>query len=295
MNEGKIWLFTKIDNIKNKDTGLVLFLKWCYSVGKISWIHALISAASGIWIPIFYEAQQYAYMSIAIVIAVVDIFYAYFCNEYQKRLFLNRKFTSELLEEFSSLVKSLSIFVEQDVDWKNKIFRVTSEMVCEKLYSIFRDVFKCEIRSSVEYTYKKVSQTRKTEKHVKMVARKSRHRSKPKKEVPLERRRKYFSYRVFTNNNEGINVLEEDEIQDPSIWYTNPNNSVDVKRYIGIAVSVFDNSEVNFILQIDFLDDFTFGENDSEEDIKNFVDKYLLSYVNVVTLSYLLNFNRRHD
>ena len=48
---------------------------------------------------------------------------------------------------------------------------------------------------------------------------------------------------------------------------------------------------MNFILQIDFLDDFKFGKHDTEEEIKNFVDNYLLSYINVVTLSYLLNLN----
>ena len=58
---------------------------------------------------------------------------------------------------------------------------------------------------------------------------------------------------------------------------------------------MFDNEEVNFILQIDFLDDFKFGKDDTEEEIKNFVDKYLLSYVNVVTLSYLLNLNGKKE
>ena len=71
--------------------------------------------------------------------------------------------------------------------------------------------------------------------------------------------------------------------------------NVDVKKYIGIAVSVFEDAKVNFILQIDFLDDYKFGKNDSEEDIKNFVDKYLLSYINVVTLSYLLNLNGKKN
>lgn len=49
------------------------------------------------------------------------------------------------------------------------------------------------------------------------------------------------------------------------------------------------------VLQIDFLDDFKFGKDDTEEEIKNFVDKYSLSYVNVVTLSYLLNLNGKKE
>ena len=91
----------------------------------------------------------------AIVIAILDILYAYICNEYQKKLFISRKFTSELLEEFSSLIKSLNIFVQNETEWKSKIFRTTSEMVCEKIYSIFKEVFKCETRISVEYVFQK--------------------------------------------------------------------------------------------------------------------------------------------
>ena len=92
-----------------------------------------------------------------------------------------------------------------------------------------------------------------------------------------------------------MNILRENEIQNDSIWYNNPDNNVNIKHYIGIAVSVFNNEEVNFILQIDFLDDFKFGKNDTEEEIKKFVDTYLLSYVNVIALSYLLNLNGKKE
>ena len=222
----------------------------------------------------------------AIVIAILDILYAYICNEYQKKLFISRKFTSELLEEFSSLIKSLNIFVQNETEWKSKIFRTTSEMVCEKIYSIFKEVFKCETRISVEYVFQKTIQNRNPVQHVKMAGRKSRHRSKTRKSVPLEKKRKYYSYQIFVNNNKGMNILESEKIHDPNIWYKNLENNVDVKKYIGIAV---------IILQIDFLDDFKVGKKDSEEEIKNFVDQYLLSYVNIVTLAYLLNLNSKKE
>ena len=199
-----------IDKIKNEDNGLVSFLKWCYSIGKISWIHAVISAAAGILIPIFLDKAYYKSMAVAIIVAILDILYAYICNEYQKKLFISRKFTSE----------SQSL-------WKKK--------------------------------------------------------------------QQYYSYQIFVNNNKGMNILEAKEIQNKSIWYKNPENNVDVKRYIGIAVSVLDDEKVNFILQIDFLDEFKFGKHDSEEEIKNFVDQYLLSYVNIVTLAYLLNLNSKKE
>lgn len=289
----KIWDW--IDKIKNEDNGFVSFLKWCYAIGKISWIHAVISAAAGILIPIFFEMSYYKSMAVAIAFAILDILYAYICNEYQKKLFISRKFTSELLEEFSSLIRSLNIFVQNESEWKSKIFRTTSEMVCEKIYSIFKEVFKCETRISVEYVFLKTIQNRNPEQHVKMAGRKSRHRSKTRKSIPLEKKQKYYSYQIFVNNNKGMNILESKEIQNQSIWYKNPENNVDVKKYIGIAVSVLDDEKVNFILQIDLLDDFKFGRNDSEEEIKNFVDQYLLSYVNIVTLAYLLNLNSKKE
>lgn len=289
----KVWDW--IDKIKNEDSGFASFLKWCYAIGKISWIHALVSAAAGILIPIFFEKNCYKSMVGAIVIAILDILYAYICNEYQKKLFISRKFTSELLEEFSSLIKSLNIFVQNETEWKSKIFRTTSEMVCEKIYSIFKEVFKCETRISVEYVFQKTIQNRNPVQHVKMAGRKSRHRSKTRKSVPLEKKRKYYSYQIFVNNNKGMNILESEKIHDPNIWYKNLENNVDVKKYIGIAVSVLDDEKVNFILQIDFLDDFKVGKKDSEEEIKNFVDQYLLSYVNIVTLAYLLNLNSKKE
>ena len=39
-------------------------------------------------------------------------------------------------------------------------------MVCDKLYNIFKDVFKCETRISVEYTFQKRLATNKFEKQV---------------------------------------------------------------------------------------------------------------------------------
>lgn len=289
----KLWMW--VDDIKNEDNGIVLFLRWIYSIGKISWIHSVITAAINIIIPIFYEKGKYVCMIVAIIIGILDIIFAYLCYEYQRGLFESRRFSAELFGEFSSLIKSLSIFVQNDSGWKSKIYRITSEMVCEKIYSIFRNVFKCETRISVEYTFQKPVLKEELEKYVKMVGRKSKHRSITRKSVSLESKNKYYSYQIFVNNNKGVNILGKKEIQDSTIWYTNPENTVDVKRYVGIAVSVFDDKNVNFILQIDFLNDFKFGENDSKEDIKRFVDNYLLAYVNIVTFSYLLNLSGKKE
>lgn len=90
----------------------------------------------------------------------------------------------------------------------------------------------------------------------------------------------------------GTNILSKEEIDNTTLWFKSSENSADVKKYIGIAVSVRNNKKVDFILQIDIMDNFHFGKTDSIQDIEDFVDKYLLPYVNVVTFSYLLNLNR---
>ena len=142
-------IFNYIDRIKNEDNGYVQFLKLCYSIGKISWIHAVISVTAGILIPILYDSKKYWYMGFAIIITFLDIVFSYICDKYQNKLYMERKFTAELLDEYSSLIKSLSIFVESEPNWKNKIYKTTSAMVCDRIYRIFKEDFKCETRVSV--------------------------------------------------------------------------------------------------------------------------------------------------
>ena len=45
------------------------------------------------------------------------------------------------------------------------------------------------------------------------------------------------------------------------------------------------------ILQIDFMNDFSFGSTNSEEEVRNFIERYLMVYTNMITFSYLLNFD----
>ncbi len=79
------------------------------------------------------------------------------------------------------------------------------------------------------------------------------------------------------------------------IWYKNPNNNTNIKKYIGIAVSIYDENDVKFILEIDFIDDFIFGDNNDDADIKSFIEQYLMSYINIISISYLLNLNNKKE
>ena len=290
MNKVIKWL----NNQKDEDTILTSFLELGYAIGQKSWIHSIISASSGILIPITIEDKNCVWSIIFSIIMLLDIFYAHICNEYKNNMYILRKFSSEVLSDQSSLIKSIAIEMENNANWKKTIFKTVSGLVCEKIYRNFKDIYKCETRVSIEYVFNKtINRNSNTVQHVKMSARRSNHRATVKKSIPLSGRSQYYSYKIFTKNNKGINILTEEQIKDTNVWYKNPESSVDVKKYLGIAVSIDDKDTVKFILQIDCLDDITFGENNTDEEVKEFIERYLMTYINIVSLSYLLNMNKK--
>lgn len=149
-------IFQWFDKHKNDDKSFIQFLKFMYSIGQKSWLHTIISAILGIIIPIFFEKRNYVLFAIFIFLMISDILFAYICNEYYKSTYLKRKFAQEILFDQSSLLKSILIEIENNNNWKNKIFKTTSDLVCEKIYQNFKEVFKCETRVSIEYIFKKI-------------------------------------------------------------------------------------------------------------------------------------------
>lgn len=147
----------------------------------------------------------------------------------------------------------------------------------------------------MEYIFNKSTKTSSNVKYVKMAGRRSIQRSVVKKSTTLEKRKKYYSAKIFINNNNGVNILNIEEIQNKDIWYKNPKNNINVQKYVGIAVSVYDENEVKFILEIDFIDDFSFGDNNDDLDVKIFIEQYLMSYINIISISYLLNLNSKKE
>lgn len=285
------WLRKK----RSEDTTFTQILKLGLSIGKKSWVHAIISSILGIIIPILFDKNHFILFAMCIIFLILDIVYAYICNTYEKNMFEQRKFASQILSDESSLLRSILIEIENNINWKNKIFSTVSNLVCEKLYQNFKEVFNCETRIAIEYIFNRNTKNSQITKFVKMVGRRSPQRSTTKKPIELEKRKQYFSYQIFINNNTGVNILNEEDINNTDTWYKNPKNTVDVKKYIGIAVSFYDENEVKFILEIDFIDDFTFGDNNDDNDIKTFIEQYLMAYINIVSISYLLNLNNKGE
>lgn len=286
-------LFKWFDKHKNEDISSIQFLKFLYSIGKKSWLHTIVSAILGIIIPIMFDKEKYIWFTILILLMISDIFFAYVCIEYYQLSYLKRKFAQEILLDQSSLLKSIWVEIENNIGWKNKIFKTVSDLVCEKIYQNFKEIFNCETRISVEYVFNKNTKTTQNVKHIKMVGRRSKKRATVRKSVIFEKREKYYSYKIFLNNNNGINILDETQINDSNIWYKDPTHTINVKKYVGIAVDVYDENEVKFILSIDFVDDFDFGDNNTEEEVKQFIENYLIAYINLISISYLLNLNNK--
>lgn len=291
MNTFFKWLNQK----KIEDSTLTQILKLIYSIGQKSWIHAIVTALLGIAIPILFDKGYYLLFGIFIFVLILDVLYAHICNSFQKITFTQRKFASEILEDQSSLLKSIVVEMENNNNWRNKIFKTVSELVCEKIYQNFKEVFKCETRVAIEYIFNKNIKNTQSGKYVKMSGRRSNKRSTVRKSVTLENRNKYYSYKIFINNNKGINILDEVEMKNQDIWYKNPQNSIDIKKYVGIAVNVYDENEVKFILEIDFIDNFLFGNNNDHSDVKKFIEQYLMAYINIISISYLLNLNNKKE
>ncbi len=186
MRKIKKWL----DKRKIEDTTLTQILKLGYSIGQKSWIHALVSASFGIIIPILFDNKRFIWFSIFLIILFLDIIYAYICNTYQNTSYTQRKFASEILIDESSLLKSIVIEIENNNGWKDRIFKTVSDLVCEKLYQNFKEVFNCETRIAVEYIFNKNTKASQNIKHVKMSGRRSSKRSTVKRSVALENRKK---------------------------------------------------------------------------------------------------------
>ena len=62
------WLRKK----RNEDTTFTQVLKLGFSIGQRSWIHAILSAISGIVIPILYEQSHYILFASLILILILD-------------------------------------------------------------------------------------------------------------------------------------------------------------------------------------------------------------------------------
>lgn len=285
-------IYNWLDKQRKKDTVFSAFLKIIYSFGTSDTLQTIIEIALGIVIPFLCEMKLYKETIILSVIFILDIILRGFCNNYQKRVFVERQFAEAILENLSQIVNSIVIELESHREWKKKIFKTVSELVCEKIYNDFDKIFNCKTRVSVEYTFKEKIQ-KNTRQYMKMSGRRSPNRSTCKPKIAMESKKKYFSYKVFHNNDKGIHILDDSKLSDANQWFKNENSDVDVKLYIGIAVStskLFEkNNKVDFILQIDCLDDINFGNNNSDKEIAKFINQYLKAYINIISLSYFLN------
>ena len=277
---------------REKDNIFIGFVRTVYKIGTIKWLHSIIVTVLSIIIPFTYSSRYYKTTIALGLLLLIDIILDCICSEYQSIIYIERRFAEKMIQNQSSLMNSINIEMQNNKNWKKTIFRKTSELVCGKIYSIFKEVLNCETRVSVEYVFDdkiKNSKDNKTEHKIKMAGRKSLNRDICKKAIPFEERKKYFSYKIFYNNSKEINILQKEEINNSEIWY---KNTTDVLKYFGIAVSVRDKNKVDFILQIDCLDKLEMGDTmDTVEGMKNFINQYLMFYIRVLSLAYYLNLN----
>lgn len=54
-------------------------------------------------------------------------------------------------------MNTINIEIKSNPQWKSHIFKKTSEIVCEKIQHLFKEVLHCSTRVSVEYVFNKTS------------------------------------------------------------------------------------------------------------------------------------------
>lgn len=290
-------MYKWVEEHKNDNSGFISFLKFIYAIGTNNTVMAIIASVLGIIIPIFFDLQIYLWFVLTFMLLIGGIVFNAVCTKYQEHQNKKQQIAIEALSNQNSLMNTINIEIKSNQQWKSHIFKKTSEIVCEKIQHLFKEVLHCSTRVSVEYVFNKTSKD-KIERHVKMSGRRSPNRDTCKGSKPLTSRSKYYSYYIFSSNKVGISLVSENQINAKnSKWYKNPTHNIDIKEYIGIAVSVMDESSVDFILQIDCLHKTPFGQHaksrkETEIEIETFINTYLKSYIDIVGLSYLLNLNK---
>lgn len=113
------------------------------------------------------------------------------------------------------------------------------------------------------------------------------------KPIPIDKKQKFYSSKIFMNNN-GLNILRPNEIDDANMWVQHNNH--DVKFYWGIVVCAIEEPHVDFIVQIDFLEEeLDFVDKTNDEEIRRFIERNLTAYVNFIHLSYLLSLSGKNQ
>lgn len=188
-----------LEKLKSKDGLSTNVAKIIFIIGKQGWVHSIIALIMGVIIPMFLDKGKVIFAIIFIVLAVLDILWAAVCTDYHKQMYVERRFSTQLLTEQSSLIKSLVIDIQSSdrANWRKHIFRTCSELACSKIYRIFKDVFKCETRVSVEFILEKPDKNGKTQRFVQMAGRKSVSRDKGRRPIPIDKTKILFKQNFY--------------------------------------------------------------------------------------------------
>ena len=93
-----------LEKLKSKDGLSTNVAKIIFIIGKQGWVHSIIALIMGVIIPMFLDKGKVIFAIIFIVLAVLDILWAAVCTDYHKQMYVERRFSTQLLTEQSSLL-----------------------------------------------------------------------------------------------------------------------------------------------------------------------------------------------
>ena len=278
-------IFRWFEKNKNKETPLILALKFLYSITN-DWLVLIINTLIPIFLPILFEKKNKFQFIILLIIFILFSWWYSIVNLYKNRRNKKDKNVKVINEDINVAMTTLDNYINNEyVD--NGIFEFASDLVSSSIYNSICNITGCEIRVSVIQQFIENSK-----KNCIMVSRRSKKRQKSRKQqktVKYKKHKDYYYNKILLDNKEDMIIFNESQVE-KNFYYQNKDRRSHICQYIAIPDKNSSN-EIVFILQLDAMKPDAFGKN--REEINDFYDNYIYPYICFLRHAYNIESNLR--
>lgn len=278
-------IFGWFDNNKNKETSIILFLKFLYSISN-DWIYSIINIAFPIYLsPLFENKDKKLFIIIFSIYVILSLWFS-MVNAYKNRRNKKDRNVKFISEEINAAMTTLDNYINNEY-LDNSIFEFASDLVVASIYNSLQGIVGCEIRVSVIQQFIDDSQ-----KNCVMLSRRSKTRQKCRKsqrKVKYEKNKDYYYQKILVDNKDSMIIFNEEQVNKHFIYQSKDRKS-QIKQYIGIP-DKNSTDEIIFILQLDAMKENAYGKDKNE--INVFYDDYIYPYICFLRHAYNIEKNLR--
>ncbi len=279
-------IFKWFDKNKNKETPLILLVKFIYSI-TTDWLLLIINIIFPIYLsPLFENKNKKMFYIVLLIYIAISLWYS-IVNTYKNRRNKKDKAVKIISEEINAAITTLDNYINnQYID--NGIFEFASDLVVASIYNILKDIADCEIRVSVIQQF-----IEGTQKNCVMLSRRSKTRQKSRKSQRKVKKyiykQDYFYQKILFDNKDSMIIFNQEQVS-KYFFYQNKDKKSKVCQYIAIPDKNSTN-DIVFILQLDAMKENAFGKN--KDEINRFYDNYIYPYICFLRHAYNIEKNLR--